>query len=108
MTTLSDLNTTPLSGLNHIDALLDTGPDWNYLSTGLNTISYTFSTASGNEEIRADDPQYSGPLSSFNATQQAAARTALAYLTSLTGIEFVETQVGTSAQLHFGAANLTG
>jgi len=30
--TVTDVTTTPFSGLNHIDALLDKGPDWNFLS----------------------------------------------------------------------------
>ena len=49
MATVNDITTTPTSGLNHIDALLDTGPDWNYLTPAGNTLYYTFSVASGNE-----------------------------------------------------------
>jgi len=50
MATVSDITVTPLSGLNHIDALLDKGPDWNFLpNAGSNTIQYTFSISSGNE-----------------------------------------------------------
>jgi hypothetical protein len=44
MATVSDTTTTPLSGLNHIDALLDKGSDWNYLSnSNANVLYYTFS-----------------------------------------------------------------
>ena len=42
MATVSEVLTTPLSGLQHIDALLDKGPDWNYLTGTANTIFYTF------------------------------------------------------------------
>ena len=49
MATVSDLTTTPLSGYNWIDALLDSGPDWNYLTPVGNTLQYTFSVTTGNE-----------------------------------------------------------
>lgn len=107
MTTLTDITETPLSGLNHIDALLDTGPDWNFASTGANLISYTFSTTAGLEANSASSYN-SGSLRTFNASQQAAARTALADLSSLTGIVFVETNDGLGAALHFAAADLVG
>ncbi|MCY0913676.1 DUF4214 domain-containing protein, partial [Massilia antarctica] len=35
--------------LNHIDALLSSGPDWNFVTPAGNTIRYTFSIASHNE-----------------------------------------------------------
>ena len=50
MATLTDINKTPTSGYTYIDALLDVGPDWNYLTPAGNTIFYTFSVASGNEK----------------------------------------------------------
>jgi serralysin len=77
MATVSDVTTTPLSGLNHIDALLDSGPDWNYLSNASNTLRYTFSVASGNEVAQAGETlPYNGNLQAFTAAQQAATRTA--------------------------------
>ncbi|MBQ5948900.1 DUF4214 domain-containing protein [Massilia sp. ST3] len=101
MATVSEVLNTPLSGMTHIDALLDKGPDWNYLtsSTNVNTIYYTFSISSGNEEGRSGQE-------AFSAVQQTAARGAFGYLQQLTGISFVETGSGTSAQIHLANVNL--
>jgi serralysin len=101
MATVSDLTTTPLSGLNHIDALLDSGPDWNYMLPANNTITYTFSTTSGNEDGKTGQV-------AFSASQQAAARGAFSGLAQLTGIKFVETAVGTDAQIHLANTDVTG
>ncbi|OON59271.1 hypothetical protein B0920_23030 [Massilia sp. KIM] len=99
MAKVSDITTTPVSGLQHIDALLDEGPDWNYLTApgNANTIYYTFSIASGNEKDRTGQE-------AFSFAQQVSARTAFSYLQEITGIRFVETAVGTDAQIHL--ANL--
>lgn len=100
MATISDLTTTPLSGMNHIDALLDIGPDWNYLTDNpVNTLYYTFSITSGNEK----DVSGQG---AFSAAQQAATRSAFEYLKQVTGIQFVETTIGTNAQIHLANLNL--
>ncbi|MES2321334.1 MAG: DUF4214 domain-containing protein [Pseudomonadota bacterium] len=107
MTTTADLQNTTLSGLLHIDALLDSGPDWNYQNPGGNVIRYTFSIASGNED------GVTGQVA-FNAAQQAVTREFLnGYLSALTGIQFVETSDGTNTEFHFAyhdipAANTTG
>lgn len=106
MATVSDIQNTVLSGLNHIDALLDIGPDWNYLTPVGNTILYSFSVTAGNEST------YTGQQA-FSAAQQAAARSAMAYISGLTGIAFTETSSGTAAQVHLcnidiAAANTTG
>ena len=107
MATVSDVTTTPLSGLNHIDALLDSGPDWNYLTNAGNTLRYTFSIASGNEVAQTGETlPYTGSLQAFTAAQQAATRTAFAYLSAVTGIQFVETASGTDADIHMADANL--
>ncbi len=100
MATVSDIEITPHSGLNHIDALLDKGPDWNYL-TGVtaNTLYYTFSISSGNEK------DVSGQ-EAFTQAQQIATRTAFEYLEQVTGIKFVETSIGTSAQIHLANRDL--
>ena len=112
MATVSEITNTPLSGLNHIDALLDSGPDWNYLTDAqgnrVTTLSYTFSIVSGTEVAGAGQTLgYTGSLQAFSATQQAATRTAFAYISSLTGIQFVETAIGTNAQIHLADANIT-
>jgi hypothetical protein len=102
MATVSDITTTPLSGLNHIDALLDKGPDWNYLtSSNANILYYTFSTALGNEADKSGQE-------TFSAAQQAATRTAFTYLQQITGIEFRETGSGTAAQIHLANLDLEG
>lgn len=101
MTTISDITTTPLSGLNYIDALLDTGPDWNYLTPAGNVLRYTFSIASGNEANTTGQE-------AFTVAQQAATRSALAYISELTGIQFVETTTGTDADVHLCNLNLVG
>lgn len=100
MATVSDITSTPLSGLNHIDALLDSGPDWNYLTPSGNILYYTFSIASGNETGKTGQE-------AFTATQQAATRGAFAYISELTGIQFVETTTGTTADIHLCNLNLT-
>lgn len=100
MATVSDITSTPLSGLNHIDALLDSGPDWNYLTPSGNILYYTFSIASGNETGKTGQE-------AFTATQQAATRGAFAYISELTGIQFVETATGTTADIHLCNLNLT-
>lgn len=108
MATVSDIENTPLTGLNHIDALLDKGPDWNFL-TGVapNTIYYTFSITSGNEI----DPDTKRPVTgqeAFTQAQQIATKTAFSYLQQLTGIKFIETADGNSAQIHLANMNLVG
>ncbi|MBZ2206410.1 DUF4214 domain-containing protein [Massilia soli] len=97
MPKLSDIESTPLSPLYHVNALLDSGPDWNYLMPSNNTILYTFSVASGNE-VRNGTP-ISGQ-SSFSISQQVNARSAIDYISKLTGIVFVETSDGASAHVH--------
>jgi hypothetical protein len=99
MATVSDINTTPTSGLNYIDALLDTGPDWNYLTPAGNTLKYTFSTLSGNEAGQTGQE-------SFTLAQQESTRTAFDYISKLTGIQFLETVDGTDAQIHLCNVNL--
>ena len=105
MATVNEATKAPLTGYNHIDALLDNGPGWNYVmpSAG-NVISYTFSTASG---MQAGNNSLRGAPSAFTFAQQAATRDALAYVSQVTGIRFQETGVGTDAQVHFSNADLT-
>lgn len=100
MALVSDILVTPRSGLIHIDALLDKGPDWNYLTgTAANTIYYTFSITSGNEKDTSGQE-------AFTQSQQIATRTAFGYIQGLTGIQFVETAVGTNAQIHLANLNI--
>ncbi|MES2151770.1 MAG: DUF4214 domain-containing protein [Pseudomonadota bacterium] len=101
MPTVSDITSTPLSGLNHIDALLDLGPDWNFLTPGGNTLLYTFSIGAGNEAGQSGQQ-------AFSAAQQVNARAAMLYLASITGIAFVETASGDAAQVHLCNVDISG
>jgi hypothetical protein len=96
--------------LNYIDALLDTGPDWNYLTTSagtpITTLTYTFSVAAGNEDAASAQANFTGSAQAFSASQQDATRTALAYIAKLTGIQFAETSDGNAAQIHLADVNL--
>jgi hypothetical protein len=100
MATVTDLNTTTLSGLNYIDALLDVGPDWNYFTPVGNTLLYTFSITSGNEKNRTGQE-------AFTLNQQNWVRSALNELSSITGVQFAETSNGDAAQLHFCNIDIT-
>ena len=103
MATLAEVSATPASGMNHVDALLSSGPGWNWLAPTRTTLYYTFALAPANA---ADAPKLSGLVSTFNAAQQAAVVSALSHLAAVTGISFVATGDGNTADLHFGAANV--
>lgn len=102
MATKQDILLTPVSGYQHIDALLAAGPDWNYLtSDGVHfrtTLYYSFDTGGTQYE--------NAGLASFNAAQQAAARQLLGYTTQVTGISFVEVATAAAADLHFALADV--
>jgi len=102
MANVSDITTPTLSGLLHIDALIDKGPDWNFLTSGTpNTLFYTFSVTSGTESGKTGQE-------AFTLAQQVAARSAFNYLQQVTGINFVQTDVGTAAQLHLANIDIAG
>lgn len=102
MATVSDITITPLSGLNHIDALLDKGPDWNFLSNGgANVLLYTFSISAGTESGKFGQE-------AFTAAQMANTRAAFTYLQQVTGIEFRETSNGAGAQIHLANIDISG
>jgi hypothetical protein len=105
MATVSQVTSITTSSQTHIDALLSTSPNWNYLTPGTNTIYYTFSVA-GNNEVGNTD-LLSAPLA-FSASQQTATRSAMAYIAQLTGITFTETTNTAQAQVHFANANIAG
>jgi hypothetical protein len=99
MTAISDITNFPKSGDVSVDSLLGDGPAWNYLSPSAgNILHFTF----------ADDGSHSDQVANvrvFNAAQQTAARQALAYVRTVTGIDFVETADATAAQLAFFSAD---
>jgi serralysin len=104
--TVADVTAKPASGLNHIDALLEGGPGWNWLAPARNTLLYTFSLTGGRAEDQGSI--YTGANSAFNAEQQAAAAQALARLGQITGIRFQATSDGNAADIHFSSADLRG
>ena len=105
MATVTDISTIPLTHLNHIDALLDKGPDWNYLTGNpANTIYYTFSSTQA--VIADNDDEISGSSTALTAAQQSYARQAMDYLGEVTGIKFEETSSFLKAQVHFANANI--
>ncbi|GAB3458933.1 hypothetical protein GCM10027321_15500 [Massilia terrae] len=99
MATVSDLNNVPLSNLNYIDALLDKGPSWNFLTNANDTLLYSFSISTGTE------PGQTGQVA-FSPAQQSWTRVAIAQLQAITGIKFVETTDGTAAQIHFAGVDI--
>jgi Ca2+-binding RTX toxin-like protein len=102
MATINDISHIPLSGDEFVDALIDEGPGWNYLlPNNGNILYYTFT----------NDGTHSSGISSitpFNSAQKTAVRDALTYISSVSGIDFVETSSATQAQLAFFSANLSG
>ncbi|MES2259623.1 MAG: Ig-like domain-containing protein [Pseudomonadota bacterium] len=105
MATVTEVKSTTLSGLNHIDALLNNLPNWNYLTSGGNNLYYTFSVA-GNLET-GNSSILSAPQA-FTASQQAATRAALTYMAQITGIKFTETTDPSLAQIHMANTNISG
>ncbi|MBB3222763.1 hypothetical protein [Pseudoduganella umbonata] len=105
MATVAQATSTTLSGYNHIDALLGNMPNWNYVTPGTNTLYYSFSVASNLEP--GNSSLLSAPQA-FTASQAAATRGAMTYVSKLTGIKFVETADAGLAQVHFANANLAG
>ncbi|MBI3711990.1 MAG: DUF4214 domain-containing protein [Burkholderiales bacterium] len=104
MPKLSDIKSNHLSGWTHIDALLDTGPGWNWLTPQRKTISYSFSVAAGLDPKSAG---ISSAVTAFSTAQQAATIKLLNYVTQITGIQFAQTNDGSTADVHFGNADIT-
>jgi hypothetical protein len=102
MPTISQVTDRPLSGLNHIDALIGDGVPWNFI--GRDTIHYSFASpviAAGTGDVLD-----TASISAFNAAQATQVRSILAYITTLTGVRFEEWAAGDQADLHFGNARL--
>jgi hypothetical protein len=104
--TVADISRPTVSGLAHIDALLDQGPGWHWLTPARQTLLYTFSLAGA----RAADAGtvYTGAVAAFNAQQQAAVVLALEHVSQITGIHFQATTDAHSADIHLLAADLIG
>jgi len=107
MANIKDVTGITLSGLNHIDALLDNGPGWVWLTPTRNVIYYTFSITSGMSGITVNNSKIMSSLTVFNEIQQNAALNLLAYASRLTGILFSPTSNGADADIHFANADLS-
>ncbi len=103
MPKLDVIKASQLSGWNHIDALLDDGPGWNWLTPTRSTIYYSFSVTAGTDPKSTG---VTGALSAFNAAQQAAVVDILRQIKQLTGITFTEIGDGAKADIHFANANI--
>ena len=85
---VTDLSTPLVSNAPWIDALISGSvANWNWLVPGRNTVRYTFNPA---PDIALSAGVSNSPAATFNSAQQAAARQILAYVTSVTGIQFAE------------------
>ena len=100
MATIAQVTDRPLSGLNHIDALIGSVP-WNFI--GRDTITYSFAPPPAGPVDGILNPQ---TVTAFNQAQATQVRAILGYISQLTGIRFQEWAVGDQADLHFGNAQL--
>lgn len=102
MATTHDILTTPQSGYNYIDALLASGPDWNFLTSNgasyRTTLYYSFDTSGTQYEKQG--------LQGFNAAQQKAVLDILTYVAKVTGISFAAAASSAAADLHFAVADV--
>lgn len=101
MATIAQVTDRPLSGLNHIDALLGSVP-WNFI--GRDTITYSFALPPA--AAAAGGILNPATITAFNPAQATQVRAILAYITQLTGVRFAEWAAGDQADLHFGNAQL--
>lgn len=99
MAFVSDITNTSYSPDRNVNALLDEGPDWNYLTRSGNVIYYSF-------EGRNHNDGSLGSAVSFNAAQQTATRQILSYVSTVTGIRFQEVSGSQTADLRFAAGNI--
>lgn len=104
MPKLQDIKASHLSGWTHIDALLDTGPGWNWLTPLRQQIYFSFSVTAG---LDPKSTGISGAVGAFTTAQQAATLKLLNYVSQVTGIQFTQVSDGNSADLHFGNANIS-
>jgi hypothetical protein len=104
MPTVADVTTAPSSGIASIDAVLDTGPGWNWITPARNVLYYTFDLSDGNPNAAS---VLSSGTTTFNPAQQAGATAALTYISRVTGIQFVQVATGAAADIHFAQADIT-
>ena len=101
MPKVSDLSKTPLSGYNHIDALLNSSPDWNFFQPAVaNTLFYSFAVTDKSSISDVSN------VTAFSADQKFKTALAFAELAKYTGINFVETQDSSQAQFFLVNANI--
>jgi len=102
MPTITEVTQRPISGFNHIDALIDSARPWNFI--GRDTITFSFGLVDGH----ALDPALLEPntIAGFNPVQQAQARAVMTYAGQVTGIRFAEAADASAADVHFANVNL--
>jgi hypothetical protein len=100
---VNDLSTPLVSNAAWIDGLVSgTVANWNWLVPGRNTVRYTFNTA---PDIALSLGVSNAVAGTFNAAQQAATRQILAYVTTVTGVQFTET-TGRDADIQFATTDI--
>jgi serralysin len=102
---ISDFSTPLSANALWIDALVSGQgvANWNWLVPTRNTVRYTFATT---PELAVAVGVSNFAASPFNNVQQAATRQLLAYVTSVTGIQFAETS-SPVADMHFATADIS-
>jgi hypothetical protein len=101
---VNDVEASLVSNAPWIDPLIGGGEiaNWNWLVPARNTIEYTFFIAADAAAVLGIT---NGPTAAFTQGQRAAAREILAYVSSVTGLNFVETN-SSEADLYFGAIDI--
>lgn len=100
MATIADVSSIQTSGVLEIDALLGTGPAWNYQTGTTPTVMYF---GFGNDQ---DHSTLVNRISEMTTGQRNAVRQALAYISELTGIFFQETATLSAQRLSFLNADI--
>jgi serralysin len=104
MASIEQVSARPVSGIASVDALIDNAQPWNYI--GRNVLRYSFSVTDG---VEASRPEVDlATRTAFNDVQREAVRSALAYISSVTGIQFQEVAHGGLADVHFANADVRG
>lgn len=111
MSTANKIYSVNLSGDIRVDSLQDYGELWNILVPQRNVLYYTFDVAAGSvaQTTTSKGNSYI-PVGSntiqFNAVQQDAVRSILAYAGQVTGIEFMEVASSAAADMHFATTDM--
>jgi hypothetical protein len=103
MATKTDLTKPQYAGDIRVDSLLDDVTFWNYLIPSRNILYFTFD-ASADSYVKKENRV---PVTAFNEAQKNAAQEILNHAAAVTGIQFVEVASSATADIHFGAKDIT-